>query len=496
MWPRHLALSRPLGPFIKGVAWRICLTGFSLDIPYTWTNQLIEISLFGEVIWHSRLYEFHSWALCREVSRRERSAKIPSLPLALEIVLFQSFEKLHDNKWRSAHRSIQPLAALQCLKASVVSLWSSGSQPGFREWLPGFFRNRPKLPGTKFANTVLWLCSNIDIWINPWGYIFFVVWASSSIHCLAAVDLGAGVEQSFDCLIVQNRQAMQSMRRSMDWTLKNNMVDGLFFCATLTDRKGGHTPFVQTGAETPDTGAEAVKSDPRWVTPEGWVPVSGMKVWSFVGCPTTPHSVDNPPTASHVCCCFQMNMMSCCATGINGCLDLRCRPFPLDGRVSAEWSRCPGSMARRAKDSVAPLRRSSAGWMLARIERLSAGVGHKHPVTFDKASLMSGSMRRVWALWYPYGGAVLICRMDSGQGWIPQPALQCWISKQHPESIVCLPQPVCALFLWATWCSSFQSPANGKIAVYAWLSNLQVEAPFVVLIHLRRCVAGAASNCG
>jgi len=40
------------------------------------------------------------------------------------------------------------------------------------------------------------------------------------------------------------------------------MVDGLFFCATLTGRRGGHTPFVQTGAETPDTGVEAVKPDP------------------------------------------------------------------------------------------------------------------------------------------------------------------------------------------------------------------------------------------
>ena len=38
------------------------------------------------------------------------------------------------------------------------------------------------------------------------------------------------------------------------------MVDGLF-CATLTGRRGGHTPFVQAGAETPDTGAEVVEPD-------------------------------------------------------------------------------------------------------------------------------------------------------------------------------------------------------------------------------------------
>ena len=48
----------------------------------------------------------------------------------------------------------------------------------------------------------------------------------------------------------------------MDWTLKDNMVDGLFFCVTLTGRRGGHTSFVQAGAETSDTGEEAVKPDP------------------------------------------------------------------------------------------------------------------------------------------------------------------------------------------------------------------------------------------
>jgi len=39
------------------------------------------------------------------------------------------------------------------------------------------------------------------------------------------------------------------------------MVDGLF-CATLTGRRRGHTPFVQAGAETSETGAEAVEPDP------------------------------------------------------------------------------------------------------------------------------------------------------------------------------------------------------------------------------------------
>jgi len=47
----------------------------------------------------------------------------------------------------------------------------------------------------------------------------------------------------------------------MDWTLEDHTVNGLFFCATLTGRRGGQTPFVQAGAETSDTSAEAVKPD-------------------------------------------------------------------------------------------------------------------------------------------------------------------------------------------------------------------------------------------
>jgi len=79
---------------------------------------------------------------------------------------------------------------------------------------------------------------------------------------LAALDLGAGVEKPFGYLIVQHRQAMQSMGRSVDWTLVDNIVDGFFFCATLTGRTGGHTPFAQAGAETSNTGSEVVEPDP------------------------------------------------------------------------------------------------------------------------------------------------------------------------------------------------------------------------------------------
>jgi len=62
------------------------------------------------------------------------------------------------------------------------------------------------------------------------------------------------------------------------------MVDGLFFCATLTGRRGGHTPFVQAAAETSNTGAEVPTPDPDscWEGHSGWW-VSEMKMWSFMG---------------------------------------------------------------------------------------------------------------------------------------------------------------------------------------------------------------------
>jgi len=48
----------------------------------------------------------------------------------------------------------------------------------------------------------------------------------------------------------------------MDWTLEYNMVDGLFSCATVTGQKG-HIPSLPAEAETSNTGADAVKPDPR-----------------------------------------------------------------------------------------------------------------------------------------------------------------------------------------------------------------------------------------
>ena len=79
------------------------------------------------------------------------------------------------------------------------------------------------------------------------------------------------------------------------------------------------------------------------------MPVSGMKKRSLVG------------LSAHCAARMLLSdaLMRCCAAGTNGCFDLRRHAFALDGRVSAEWSRFPDSMARGARDSAAPLRRSS-----------------------------------------------------------------------------------------------------------------------------------------
>ena len=126
-----------------------------------------------------------------------------------------------------------------------------------------------------------------------------------------------------------------------------------------------------------------------------------LKCGVLWGCPPTPRTID----ARCAACILLLSekLMSCCAAGTNGCLDLRRRATALDGRLNAEWSRWPGSMTRRPKVSVVPLRRSSAGWMTASVGRLSADVGRRHPVTIRKASLMTWSMRRVWALWHQIG---------------------------------------------------------------------------------------------
>ena len=111
------------------------------------------------------------------------------------------------------------------------------------------------------------------------------VWASSFIHCLAALDFGACFEQPFGCLIVRPCSPLGGWWIG-HWRTTWLTVCSASPCTTFTGRRGGHTPFVQAGAETSDTGAEAVKPNPGscWEGHSGGhVPVSGIKVQSLVG---------------------------------------------------------------------------------------------------------------------------------------------------------------------------------------------------------------------
>ena len=65
------------------------------------------ISWFGgEEARHSGHYEFHCWAFCREASHRKVFVKVPSLPLAREIIFLQSLPTVNEHTWGSEQAPI------------------------------------------------------------------------------------------------------------------------------------------------------------------------------------------------------------------------------------------------------------------------------------------------------------------------------------------------------------------------------------------------------
>jgi len=122
-------------------------------------------------------------------------------------------------------------------------------------------------------------------WAEAGDRLTSFVWASCSNHCLAALGFGAGVEQPFDCLIVQDRQAMQSMRRSMDWTWSTVCLSAPHSQAAeeaipllYKQEWKRRTPVRRRLSRT-----QALLGR---IIPGGWVPVSGIKVRRLVGLPT------------------------------------------------------------------------------------------------------------------------------------------------------------------------------------------------------------------
>jgi len=212
-----------------------------------------------------------------------------------------------------------------------------------------------------------------------------------TIHCLAALDLGTGVEQPFSRLI---NQICQIGHLRPTWSTvcssapHSQALERTIFHLCKQERKHP-TPVRRRLSRT-------------------GVPVSGTKVRSHVVLPN--HSTFQRRSSQNAALLIlSRELMSCCAAGTNECVRLRWCAFPLGGQVSAEWSRCPRSIARRVRENVVPLRRSLAGWKPANIWRLSAGVRRRHLVTIRKVSLMAGSVMRVWALRYLRGAQYSCC---------------------------------------------------------------------------------------
>ena len=91
---------------------------------------------------------------------------------------------------------------------------------------------------------------------------------------------------------------MQSTGRSMDWTLEDNRVDGLLFCAILRNRTIRPCPFPSAGVETSDRGKECVKPNPfcSW---QGHSVSMGADVWDEI---TESRSVLQPLRFPSVIC--------------------------------------------------------------------------------------------------------------------------------------------------------------------------------------------------
>jgi len=143
------------------------------------------------------------------------------------------------------------------------------------------------------------------------------------------VDLGTAVDKAIDWHIIQNCQAVQSIGRTMDWTLRDNMISFLFFNATCTGLRRDHSLFMRAGGKHSTFFAELIK----WVWWCSWqshpkkagVDVGDeSKECRSAPQPRHPHSIGDPLRASNFYC----------AAGTNACLYWKCRSFAAGGQVS------------------------------------------------------------------------------------------------------------------------------------------------------------------
>jgi len=124
---------------------------------------------------------------------------------------------------------------------------------------------------------------------------------SCSNHCLAALDLGRDVEQPFDCLIVQNRQAVQFMRRSIRW-IGHLRTTWSTVCSSAPHSLAAEEaiPHLYKQERKRPTLMRRRLSRTQAllgrVIPGGGCQCRGWKCGVLWGCPNTSHSIGNPPT--------------------------------------------------------------------------------------------------------------------------------------------------------------------------------------------------------
>ena len=136
------------------------------------------------------------------------------------------------------------------------------------------------------------------------------------------------------------------------------------------------------------------------------------------------------------------------AAGTKGCQRRILSSWAVMGLTINWWNRCLGSIRLQyIRNRVAPCRRSSDGWIHARVGKYSVGVGRRHPVTMCMTSLRNivneARISAATSDWY----AVLRCEIHQGEGCY----LQCFCVSNLPGPYK-LPQQCDTLFLLFAQC--------------------------------------------
>jgi len=137
---------------------------------------------------------------------------------------------------------------------------------------------------------------------------FFFFWASSFIHCLAALDFGAGVEQPFGSPH-RPEPSGRAVREKVDG-LDIEGQHGRRFVLLPHTLRPQRRPYPIC---TSRSGNVQHQCGGGWAGPRLFLGGSlrgvyrrlELKCGVLWGCPPTPRSINDPPTAPHVCCCHR-----------------------------------------------------------------------------------------------------------------------------------------------------------------------------------------------